>query len=529
MSAIPRVVVSAPSSGHGKTAVSVGLLAAYAARGLKAAGFKIGPDYVDAAYLGLAAGRPARNLDPRMVGGERIAPLFGYGAATAEISVIEGTMGLYDGLTGRTDGESTAKLAGQLRAPVVLVVDAGAMGQSVAALVHGFRSFDELLWLGGVILNRVASSRHEQLLREALSEIGVPVLGALLRRDMAAAGALPSRVQGVAPVVHRSLDALRTVRRLGEVVARGVDLERLLVVARSAPRLSADAWSPAEAMLAAAANGAPVNPIGPATRPVIAVADGYGYVETTELLVAAGAEVLHFDPLRDESLPASVSGMVIGAGLPESHTDALSANERLRMVVAGLARAGRPIAVEGTGLVWLCQEFDGRPMCGVLPAAARTTDSIVVGYREATASSSSVLLPAGERVVGHKIHRTVLTPRAGARPAWLWAGGQPEGYVSGSVHASYLALHWAGQPEIAARLVSAASDPGTAALPTAVPSTAVLPTAVLPPAALPTAVLATVDGPPQPGGGAPVEQGVNGQVEQEAGGVQPEPTTEEAA
>src|SRR2546429_438549 len=179
MTAMPRVVISAPSSGHGKTAVSVGLLAAYAARGLRPVGFKVGPDRVDAAYLGLAAGRSARNLDPRLVGGQRLGPLLLHGSTGADIAVVEGTLGLYDGLAGRTDTESTAQVAGLLRAPVVLVIDAAAMGQSVAALAHGFRAYDELLWLGGVILNRAASDRHEDPLRQGLDDVGVPDLAAL--------------------------------------------------------------------------------------------------------------------------------------------------------------------------------------------------------------------------------------------------------------------------------------------------------------------------------------------------------------
>jgi cobyrinic acid a,c-diamide synthase len=460
MSGIPRLVVSAPSSGHGKTAVAVGLLAAFAARGLRASGFKIGPDYVDAAYLGLAAGRPARNLDPQLTQAERLGPLFGHGARGSDIAVLEGTMGLFDGLAGRTDTESTAQVAGLLRAPVVLVVDVGAMGQSVAALVHGFRSYDELLWLGGVILNRVGSSRHEEMLRETLADIGVPVFGALHRRQLStAAAALPARSHGVVPAVHRAAEAVRAVRLLGEVIAAGVEIERLLALARSAPPLVADAWDPREAVLGAAPTG-DVLAIGPAAgdgpRPVVAVTTGYGYAETAELLAAAGAHVAPFDPLREETLPAGTAGLVLTGGLPESYLDELSANERLRTAIAGLAAAGRPIAAEGAGLVWLCRELDGRPMCGVLDATGQSTDSLVVGYREATASGSSVLLRAGARIIGHKVHRTLVTPRAGANPAWTWSGGQPEGFVRGGVHASYLCLSWAGTPEIAARFVAAA-------------------------------------------------------------------------
>ncbi len=450
MTAIPRLVVSAPSSGHGKTAVAIGLLAAFAGRGLRTAGFKIGPDHIDAAYLGLPTGRAGRNLDPQLTGAERVAPLFAHGAAGCDLAVVEGTMGLYDGLSGRTDVVSTAQVAGALRAPVVLVVDVAAMGQSVAALVHGFRAYDEVVWLGGVILNRVASDRHEQLLREALDDIGVPVLGALRRRALHATGpaALPARTLGPVPVVHQSLEAVRAVRRLGEAILAAVDLERVLALARSAPALGAEPWSPGDEA-----------PGG--RRPIVALAGGpvhgYGYPETAELLAAAGAEVVRVDPLRDENLPDGTAAMVVGGGLPESYADELSANGRLSAAVAALARAGRPVVAEGTGLVWLCRQLDGRPMCGVLDAEARTTDLLVIGYRDATAQSASVVGPAGTRVVGYKHHRTQVSPRAGSVAAWAWPGGQPEGFVWRAVHASYLSLHWAGSPDLARRLVAAAS------------------------------------------------------------------------
>ncbi|WP_343871461.1 cobyrinate a,c-diamide synthase, partial [Dactylosporangium roseum] len=515
MSTIPRLVISAPSSGHGKTAVSVGLLAALSARGYRAAGFKIGPDHVDAAYLGLAAGRPGRNLDPRMVGAKRMGPLFAHGAGSLDIAVVEGTMGLFDGLAGRTDSESTAQISGLLRAPVILVVDVGAMGQSVAALVHGFRAYDELLWLGGVILNRVASTRHEQLLREALDDIGVPVLGALRRHaltDIGDAGApLPSRHHGVAPVVHHNLDAVRAVRRLGEVIAGAVDIDRTMALARSAPRLTADPWNAEAEIVAASTSDAAIASIAAmriGRRPVVGVA--FAYPETAELLLAAGADVVPFDPLRDETLPEGVDGLVIGAALPESYAEELTFNGRLRAAVAAHAAAGKPIAAEGTGLVWLCRDFNGRPMCGVVDASARETDLVVLGYREATARSSSVLLPIGTQVVGHKMHRTTITPRAGLQPAWTWAGGPAEGFVQRGVHASYLGLHWAGHPSIASRFVAGASAtaapaPGRWTTPSADPygrPSSAIPTAQVPaghvPAAraVPTAQVPAVPLPP---------------------------------
>ena len=462
MTAQPRLVVSAPSSGHGKTAIAVGVLAACVARGIPAAGFKVGPDHTDAAYLGLAAGRPGRNLDPRLVGAQNVAPLFGYGAAGSQIAVIEGAMGLFDSLTGQPEIDGTAAVAAALRAPVALVVDVASMGHSLAALVHGFRMFDEMVHVGGVILNRVASPRHEEMLRTALDDIGMPVLGALRRGDLPSV--LPARAHGPVPVAQRSVDAARAVRRLGEAVANGLDLDRLLALAGSAPALPGPAWSPDEARGGDRPEG----------RPVIALAGGtgapYTYVENAELLAAAGADVAIVDPLRDETLPAGVRALMIGGALPEGYAEELSANRRLCTAVAQLAHGGWPIVAEGVGLPWLGRDFDGRPMCAVLDASAVTGDQIVAGYREAVAPATSPLAPAGARITGYKQHRANVTPRAGSVPAWTWTGGNPEGFVWRQVHASQLGLHWAGAPEIARRLVAAAvAGPPVAAGAAAVP------------------------------------------------------------
>ena len=291
-------------------------------------------------------------------------------------------MGLFDTLTGHLESASTASVAVTLRAPVLLVVDAAALGQSIAAVVHGFRAYDEVLPFGGVILNGVASDRHEQLLREALDDIGVPVFGALRRGDLAAA--LPPRHHGVVPVAHRSVEALRAVRRLGEVAA-ALDLDRILAVARTAPALPDEPWTPASAE----AGGEPPR------RPVIAVAGTavlpYAYAETVELLAAAGATVAPVDPLRDETLPDGTDALVIGAALPETYAEELAANRRLSAQVAELARSGAPVLAEGTGLLWLAREFDGRPMAGVLDAVGESLNRPVIGYREATAQAATAV------------------------------------------------------------------------------------------------------------------------------------------
>ncbi|WP_155369961.1 cobyrinate a,c-diamide synthase [Catellatospora vulcania] len=471
---VPRIVVAAAASGHGKTTVATGLLAALTARGMTAAGFKVGPDYIDPTYHSLACGRPGRNLDPSLVGEDLVAPLFAHGATGAQVAVVEGVMGLFDGRSGEGEFGSTAHVARLLDAPVVFVVDATGQGRSVAALLHGFRSFGSVR-LAGVVLNRVGSDRHEQILREACEEVGTPVLGVLRR---AGAVAVPSRHLGLVPAAERSGAAVDAVRAMGALVEDGVDLGEVLAVAHSAPPLSVTPWSAADAVRAAAeaagAQSTGQGTAGAATagpeaagsperagdRPVIAVAGGpaftFGYAEQAELLRAAGAEVVHVDPLRDEALPRGTAGLVVGGGFPEVYGDELAANKPLRDAVRELAAAGAPVAAECAGLLWLARSLDGREMCGVLDAEAVMTERLTLGYRDAVAVTGSMLADAGTRVTGHEFHRTAVTPAAGPSPAWAWRGQPAEGFVQGGVHASYLHLHWAGQPGFARRMVRAA-------------------------------------------------------------------------
>ena len=461
---IPRLVVAAPASGHGKTTAATGLMAALAGRGLAVSGHKAGPDYIDPGYHALATGRPARNLDPVLCGAGTIPPLFAHGAAGADIAVIEGVMGLFDGRGATAEG-STAHVAGLLGAPVVLVVDASAQGRSVAALVSGFASFDPTVRLAAVILNRVGSPRHEQILRDALAGIGTPVLGALPRDQAVTA---PSRHLGLVPAAERDGAARRAIARLAALVTRSVDLDAVISLARQAGPLSTTPWDPASAGGGARGAGGGARDPGDdardagsgAGRPVVAVAGGaaftFCYTETVELLTAAGADVVTVDPLRDEALPAGTGALVLGGGFPEVHASDLSANEPLRADVARLARSGAPVAAECAGLLYLARELDGLPMCGVLDATARMTPRLTLGYRDAVAAGSSVLTPAGMAVRGHEFHRTTVIPGDPAAPAWTF-GGKKEGFVRAGVHASYLHLHWAGYPDLARRVVAGAA------------------------------------------------------------------------
>ncbi|MGV0096906.1 cobyrinate a,c-diamide synthase [Streptomyces californicus] len=452
MVSAPRLVIAAPASNSGKTTVATGLMAAFAARGLAVSPHKVGPDYIDPGYHSLATGRPGRNLDAYMCGPELIAPLFAHGSAGCDLAVVEGVMGLYDGASGQGELASTAQVAKLLKAPVVLVVDASSQSRSVAALVHGFASWDPQVRIGGVILNKVASDRHEALLRDALEESGLPVLGVIRRAPQVAT---PSRHLGLVPVAERGAEAVDAVRAMGERVRAGCDLDALMALARTAPALPDAPWEPAYAP-AREASG----PVADGPRPVVAVAGGaaftFAYAEHAELLAAAGAEVVTFDPLRDEKLPAGTAGIVVGGGFPEVYAPELSANEPLRRAVTELARAGAPVAAECAGLLYLARELDGKPMCGVLDAEARMSGRLTLGYRQAVAVSDSVLAVAGTRMRGHEFHRTVLGPGAGSTPAW--GMHQPErrveGYVERGVHASYLHTHWAASPEVARRFVA---------------------------------------------------------------------------
>ncbi len=447
------IVIAAAASGAGKTTVATGLMAALRRRGTAVAPFKVGPDYIDPGYHALATGRPGRNLDPVLVGAHRVPGLFAHGAAGAQLAVVEGVMGLFDGRIGAdpaVDG-STAQVASLLGAPVLLVVDARGQSRSLAALLHGFTTYRPGTRIVGVVLNRVGSPRHEQVLRAACEEVGLPVLGSMPRGD---ALAVPSRHLGLVPAAEHGVAATGAVDAMAELAARHLDLDAVLAATRPVGA-GAHRWDPAVEVSTAAT-------VVPGGRPVVAVAGGaaftFGYAEHAELLAAAGAEVVVFDPLRDETLPEATAGLVLPGGFPEEHGAALAGNAALRSAVAALASRGAPVHAECGGLLYLARELDGHPMCGVLPAAGVMTSRLRLGYRDAVARTGSCLFDEGRRVTGHEFHRTTLSPPAGTPPAWQWsldgAAAPPEGYVRGGVHASYLHTHPAGQPDAVARFVA---------------------------------------------------------------------------
>lgn len=445
---VPAVVIAAPSSGSGKTTVATGLIGALRRAGHRVAPFKVGPDFIDPGYHGLAAGRPGRNLDPVLVGEDLIGPLYRNGSRDADIAVVEGVMGLFDGrieepfrLPARG---STGQVAQLLGAPVVLVVDGRGQSHTIAAVLHGFSTIQPDVRIGGVILNRVGSPRHEAVLQQACESVGVPVLGALPRRDELA---VPSRHLGLVTAAEHGEQARAAVAAMTDLVARHVDIPAVLAVARSAGSDSpGHTWSPEQAV------GEPVP-----GRPVVAMASGmaftFSYTEHAELLRAAGADVVTFDPLSDE-LPDRASALVLPGGFPEQYPDRLSGNEVLRGQIRELA-ARAPVHAECGGLTYLMSDLDGHRMCGVIAGSARFTARLTLGYRDAVAGADSPLHLAGRRVTGHEFHRTTVEFADPVQPAWLLRGSA-EGVIRDGVHASYLHTHPAGQPESVRRFVEAA-------------------------------------------------------------------------
>lgn len=441
----PRIVVAGTHSGAGKTTIASGLMAMLSRKSLRVAPFKVGPDFIDPSYHALATGRPGRNLDAFLSGPDLIAPLFAHGSRNADVAVVEGVMGLFDGKSGGGEYASTAHVAKLLDAPVVLVVDASAMARSAAAVVHGYATFDPEVRVAGVILNRVGSEAHERMLREAIAPLNIPVLG-VLRRD--AGIHTPGRHLGLVPVSERRDEARAALDAATAAISSSCDLDAILRLASSAGRLDAEPWSPE----------APEP--GPPARVAVATGPSFSflYEENLELLRGAGAEVALFDPTSDEDLPDDTDALYLGGGFPETYAEALAANEPLKQQVRRFAAEGRPVVAECGGLLYLVEDLDGHRMCGVLDAKAWMTDRLTLGYREARALAASPLAEAGTRVRGHEFHYATVEPGAGEKPAWELEGRGPEGFASGSVHASYLHLHWAATPEVPRRLVRAAVE-----------------------------------------------------------------------
>jgi cobyrinic acid a,c-diamide synthase len=435
---IPRLIVAAPHSGAGKTTVATGLMAALGGR-MRVGAAKVGPDFVDPSYHSLATGRPSRNLDAWICGPDAIAPLAVKAAAQTDVLIVEGVMGLFDGAADDGHSASTAHVATLLEAPVILVVDASAMSGSVAAVVHGFATLDKNVDVAGVILNRVGSDGHEVMLREALAPLGIPVLGALRRDDTFV---WRDRHLGLVPVVEQPQEIAASLDRLAAAVTGACDLDALIAIANRAPPLDAH----------------PLLQPQHQAHVRVAVAQGrafsFAYPDNLEALEAAGAELLPFDPARDEHLPDGAQGLVAGGGFPEVYAEELAANRPLLEDVKQKCDGGLVTWAECGGLLWLARSLDRHQMAGVIDAKATMTTKLTLGYRTARATIDSPIARANTELRGHEFHYSNIEPPGDGLTLTARFGTGHAGFATPTLLASYLHLHLAGRPDIAEQFVA---------------------------------------------------------------------------
>jgi cobyrinic acid a,c-diamide synthase len=442
---VARLVVAGVASGVGKTTATVAIARALSSRGLRVALFKCGPDYLDPTYHERATGNPSHNLDGWMMGREAVLSTFEHGARDADVAIIEGVMGLFDGASPVGEQGSTAEIAKWLSAPVIVSIDASGMARTVAAVAHGMATFDPELHVAGFLCNRVGSRGHLELLRQALRS--PPIVGGLPSEPGLT---FPERHLGLHRADHRSV-ADSTLERWGDIAREWVALDQLVELARGAPPL----LQSETVSISPAASDAARCRIGIAWDEAF----HFYYEDNLHRLEALGARLVRFSPIRD-CLP-DIDGIYLGGGYPEVHADALTRNDGLRSSIRAFAERGGPIYAECGGLMYLSQAIrtlDGRthPMVGLIGGEARMSDRLqALGYAEVETQRPTILGPAGLRFRGHQFRYSEMT-LGGEAPAVAYSvrrrrGGDVslEGYQVGNALASYVHAHWASNPLVA--------------------------------------------------------------------------------
>lgn len=441
----PRIVIAGTNSGVGKTTIVTGLLAYFHSKGYAVQPFKVGPDYIDPGFHGKAAGRNSYNLDTWMTPPDRLVPTFASLSKGADISIIEGVMGLYDG--GANGISSTADIAKKLKAPVVLVLDCKSVGYSIAATALGFREYDPDVHISGVILNRLGTDRHEAMVREVMEKIHMPVLGAFHRDDSLQT---PERHLGLTPVTEIETQAL--IEHMGEAAGKWVDTEAVLDVARQAPLLEVEERE--------TKRKAKNVRIGVARDEAFS----FYYPASLEALERQGAELVDFSPLRDSGIP-DVDGLIFGGGFPEMFLHELVGNTAMKASIREAAACGMPIYAECGGLMYLCEKiqgFDGDSyeMVGLVPGVCEMQKKLQrVGYVTGKALRKSVIADQGDLLKGHEFHFSTLS--CGEDFPWAYTlqgtrqkAGHIEGYAKDNVLASYLHLSFDGNPTAAEKWIA---------------------------------------------------------------------------
>ena len=447
---VPRLVIAGTHSGVGKTTVTLALLAALAARGRRVQPFKAGPDFIDPGHHSAATGRPSRNLDGWMLGEAVNRGIFTRAAADADLSIIEGMMGLFDGSSPVNEIGSTAELAKQLDAPVLLVIDGSAMARSAAAMVSGYAKFDPALRVAGVLFNRVDSDGHYKLLKEAVEQETDVVAVGYLQPDQAVT--ISDRHLGLVTAMEQGTGELYGL--LAKAAAETVDLDRVEALARSCRELTVAARQPV------------VRNHGRRVRVGVAkdLAFCFYYPDNLELLEAEGAELVKFSPMKDQVLP-DVDMLYLGGGYPELHGEALAGNRTMRTAIREFAERGGTIFAECGGMMYLTQairDFAGssHEMVGLFPAeAVMRKPGLTLGYRTVELSQDCILGVSGAIARGHEFHYSTLVPKGRLDYACALRDARGEskgsdGLVVGNTLALYTHVHFASQPQIAKALVS---------------------------------------------------------------------------
>ncbi|MGK7344455.1 MAG: cobyrinate a,c-diamide synthase [Candidatus Nitrospinota bacterium M3_3B_026] len=450
--ACPRLVIAGAASGAGKTSVAAGLAAAFRRRGMSVRAFKTGPDFLDPTYLKAASGQTCHNLDGWMMGREHVTRLFAESARGADIAIIEGAMGLFDGLRPENSGGSSAEIARWLGAPVILAADAGGAARSFAAMVKGFAEFEEGVNIAGVIASRVGSTSHAGLIAAALASSGAPELAGAVLKD--APPKLPARRLGLV-AANGVADWRETIEKLADAVEGGVSLDKVLRIAESAPAMTAPAAEPAPTT-------------GKTGRVGVALDEAFHfyYPDNLKALEDAGLEIVYFSPLRGRALPPDLDAVYIGGGYPEDNAEQLSANGAMLNDIKNFAGSGMPLYAECGGLMYLSEGVETLngarfPMTGVLPAWIRMRKRFkALGYVEARLNEDTLWGRAGDLLRGHRFHYSELAEDPAGRKGWKTVytltrkrtgETEREGYSKGGTLASYAHLHFASAKGAAER------------------------------------------------------------------------------
>lgn len=446
------IVIAGERSGVGKTTVTLALLSSLSKHKRSVQSFKVGPDYIDPMFHTAVTGRPCRNLDPVLTSEAYVRDCFARHIQEVDYALIEGVMGLFDGASGRDDRASTAHVARLLELPVLLVLDCSRLSRSVAAIAHGYRSFDPRIQLAGLVLNRVGSDRHLELLKDALEPLHIPILGVLRRQDTLK---IPDRHLGLVPTAEfTQLDTV--IEQLTHIGDSYFDWEHLLPLLRVQGR---GEKFPIRNQKYSIQN----------QKIRVAVARdrafSFYYPDNLDILQQLGAELVFWSPLTDCELPTDVQGLYFGGGFPEVFAQHLAENTSAREAVRKAILTGVPTYAECGGLMYMCEQItdlEGQswPMLGVLPTTTVMAKRLTVGYRQATALRDSPMLNAGVTVCGHEFHHSQLTAMPG-KPLFEIRGmserGQDkvaiEGWQVHQLHASYIHLHWGENPEIPAQFL----------------------------------------------------------------------------